>query len=43
VDAMVSDNNDEIQNEVIKLNDKIEILTKKIDKLNNTNNNLNGE
>ncbi|PKP40725.1 MAG: ion transporter [Bacteroidetes bacterium HGW-Bacteroidetes-12] len=43
VDAMVSDNNDELQSEVSKLSDKIEILTKKIDELNNSNNNLNRE
>ncbi|MFZ5431178.1 MAG: ion transporter [Bacteroidota bacterium] len=37
VDAMVSDNNDELQEEVSKLSDKIEILTKKIDELNHNN------
>ncbi len=38
VDAMVSDNNDELQNEVSQLSDKIEILTTKIDELSNSNN-----
>lgn len=38
VDAMVSDNNDELQNEVSQLSEKIEILTKKIDELNKYNN-----
>lgn len=35
VDAMVSDNNDELQKEVTQLSDKIEILTKKIEEMNN--------
>lgn len=39
VDAMVSDNNDELQKEVSQLSNKIEILTKKIDEINNSNNN----
>ena len=38
VDAMVSDNNDELQKEVSNLSDKIETLTKKIDELNQNNN-----
>ena len=33
--AMVSDNNDELQKEVTKLSDKIEILTNKIEEMNN--------
>jgi len=36
VDAMVSDNNDDLQNEVSELIKKIDALTEKIDKLNNT-------
>lgn len=39
VDAMVSDNNDELQKDVFKLSAKIDTLTKKIDELNNNNNN----
>jgi len=34
VDAMVSDNNDELKEEVSKLNNKIELLTEKIEELN---------
>jgi voltage-gated sodium channel len=41
VDAMVSDNNDELKNEVSRLSDKIELLTSKIEELNNINNNKN--
>lgn len=43
VDAMVSDNNDELEKEVSKLNEKIEILTNKIDKLNDSSYNLKNE
>jgi len=39
VDAMVSDNNDDLQKEVSQLSKKIESLTEKIDELTNTNNN----
>lgn len=39
VDAMVSDNNDELQEEVSQLSKKIETLTEKIDQLNKTSNN----
>ena len=38
VDAMVSDNNDELQNEVTQLNSKIDSLNDKIDKLIKTQN-----
>ena len=38
VDAMVSDNNDDLQEEVSKLSKKIETLTKKIDELNKKHN-----
>jgi len=31
VDAMVADNNDELNSEVAKLNEKMDILTQKID------------
>ncbi len=41
VDAMVSDNNDELKNEISRLSDKIELLTNKIEELNNINNNKN--
>lgn len=41
VDAMVSDNNDELQEEVSNLSDKIEKLTKKINELNQNNINKN--
>jgi voltage-gated sodium channel len=34
VDAMVSDNNDELQKEVTQLGKKIDSLTEKIDELN---------
>ena len=34
VDAMVSDNNDELNKEVAKLHEKIDSLTEKIDELN---------
>ena len=40
VDAMVSDNNDELQKEVTILSHKIDSLTEKIDELNNKHNNL---
>ena len=40
VDAMVSDNNDELQKEVTTLSHKIDSLTDKIDELNNKHNNL---
>lgn len=40
VDAMVSDNNDDLQEEVSQLSKKIEILTEKIAELNNTHTNL---
>lgn len=33
VDAMVSDNNDELENEVSKLNDKVDLLNRKIEEL----------
>ena len=36
VDAMVSDNNDDLQKDVTELNNKIDVLTKKIDELNNS-------
>ncbi len=39
VDAMVSDNNDDLQEEVSQLSKKIESLTEKIEELNKTNNN----
>lgn len=38
VDAMVSDNNDELNSEVARLSAKIEKLSEKIDELNNINN-----
>jgi voltage-gated sodium channel len=38
VDAMVSDNTDELEKEVSRLSDKIETLTQKIEELNKTNN-----
>lgn len=43
VDAMVSDNNDELEKEVSQLKAKIEILTSKIDTLNNSINNHKNE
>ena len=39
VDAMVSDNNDELQNEVKQMSDKIENLTKSIEELNKNSTN----
>lgn len=39
VDAMISDNNDELKEEVSELSKRIEILTDKIDKITYTNNN----
>ena len=41
VDAMVSDNNDDLQKEVTALSAKIELLTDKISELKNNHNNLN--
>ena len=41
VDAMVSDNNDDLQKEVTALSAKIELLTDKISELNNNHNKLN--
>jgi voltage-gated sodium channel len=38
VDAMVSDNTDDLEKEVSRLSDKIDTLTRKIDELNKTNN-----
>lgn len=38
VDAMVSDNNDELEKEVATLNEKIDVLTEEIKKLQNTDN-----
>ena len=37
VDAMVSDNNDELKDEVLKLSKKIDSLTEKVEELNNKN------
>lgn len=39
VDAMVSDNNDDLQEEVSQLSKKIETLTQKVEELNSTHNN----
>ena len=41
VDAMVSDNNDDLQKEVTTLSTKIDLLTDKIDELDNNHNNHN--